>query len=138
MIIASISIVVSGKVFSLSGVYFVISSKYLILSMVYFRQSKSMEQYFQRLIYYDEIKRIHLNVSRLYELNRKRILIFNRSGAVSTAPLLFFAIAMMIKINTGVDQFLKEKNFGCPKRIKQSLFPVFRRGKQLDESIESR
>ena len=43
MIIASISIVVSGKVFSLSGVYFVISSKYLILSMVYFRQSKSME-----------------------------------------------------------------------------------------------
>ena len=42
-IIASINIVVSGKVFSLSGVYFVISSKYLILSMVYFRQSKSME-----------------------------------------------------------------------------------------------
>ncbi len=41
-IIASISIVVSGKVFSLSGVYFVISSKYLILSMVYFRQTKSM------------------------------------------------------------------------------------------------
>lgn len=43
MIIASISIVVSGKVFSLSGVYFVISSKYLILLMVYFRQAKSME-----------------------------------------------------------------------------------------------
>lgn len=43
MIIASISIVVSGKVFSLSGVYFVISSKYLILSIIYFRQAKSME-----------------------------------------------------------------------------------------------
>ena len=42
-IIASISIVVSGKVFSLSGVYFVISSKYLILSVIYFRQAKSME-----------------------------------------------------------------------------------------------
>lgn len=42
-IIASISIMVSGKVFSLSGVYFVISSKYLILLLIYFRQAKSME-----------------------------------------------------------------------------------------------
>ena len=42
-IIASISIVVSGKVFSLSGVYFVISSKYLILSIIYFRHAKSMK-----------------------------------------------------------------------------------------------
>ena len=55
------------------------------------------------LVYYDKIKKINLNISSLYELNRKRILIFNRSGAVDTAPLLFFAIAMMIKINTGVD-----------------------------------